>query len=54
MDNYNFIIFIFLNLKSMIAILQLIRGIVDEALLKYSADKIGLPDFALESSGKRL
>ncbi|XP_033743880.1 SUN domain-containing protein 1-like isoform X2 [Pecten maximus] len=30
---------------------QLIRSIVDEALLKYSADKIGLPDFALESSG---
>ncbi|XP_021353217.1 SUN domain-containing protein 2-like isoform X2 [Mizuhopecten yessoensis] len=30
---------------------QLIRTIVDDALLKYSADKIGLPDFALESSG---
>ncbi|XP_069125030.1 SUN domain-containing protein 1-like isoform X2 [Argopecten irradians] len=30
---------------------QLIKSIVDDALLKYSADKIGLPDFALESSG---
>ncbi|XP_076458771.1 uncharacterized protein LOC143292413 isoform X2 [Babylonia areolata] len=28
-----------------------VRGIIDAALLKYSADKIGLPDYALESTG---
>jgi hypothetical protein len=32
--------------------LQLVARIVEEALLKYSADKLALPDFALESAGK--
>jgi predicted nucleic-acid-binding protein len=29
-----------------------VRAIVDEALAKYDADKTGLVDYALESSGK--
>lgn len=31
--------------------LQAVRLIVEDALLKYSADRTGLPDYALESAG---
>ena len=31
--------------------LQVVRQIVTEALEKFSADKIAMPDFALESAG---
>lgn len=31
-----------------------VRAIVDEALAKYDADKTGLVDYALESSGKTI
>ena len=30
---------------------QMVRLIVEEALMKYSADRTGLPDYALESAG---
>lgn len=31
---------------------QFVRSLVDEALVKFSADKTGLADYALESGGK--
>lgn len=31
---------------------QAVKLIVEDALLKYSSDRTGLPDYALESGGK--
>ena len=33
---------------------QMVKSIVDEALAQFSADRVGLPDFALESAGEQL
>jgi hypothetical protein len=41
------------NSSSVVGLTDLqVRAIVDEALTKYDADKTGLVDYALESSGK--
>ena len=44
--------FCFKILQFYTSILQAIRTIIEEALTQFSADRTGLPDFALESAGK--
>lgn len=35
----------------MLLFFQTVKIIVEEALIQFSADRVGMPDFALESAG---